>query len=143
MSADRKPRDGEADYAIGYGKPPASTRFKPGQSGNPKGKQKGSRSFKTTIDAIFNEKIKVNTPRGVKKMTKLEAAIHKSMNNALMGDRKALDQVLRMAREAGLADGVAETLDALAMQHLNAEDVLILERYGLPRERADPDGSSE
>lgn len=34
---DRKP------YAVGHGKPPESTRFKPGQSGNPKGRPKGKR----------------------------------------------------------------------------------------------------
>ena len=30
-------------YEVGYGKPPAGTRFKPGQSGNPAGRPKGSR----------------------------------------------------------------------------------------------------
>ena len=28
------------DYEIGYGKPPKQTRFKPGQSGNPRGRPK-------------------------------------------------------------------------------------------------------
>lgn len=27
----------KGDYEVGYGKPPVATRFKPGQSGNPKG----------------------------------------------------------------------------------------------------------
>lgn len=31
-------------YEVGYGKPPASTRFRPGQSGNPKGRPKGARN---------------------------------------------------------------------------------------------------
>ena len=30
-----------ADYEVGYGKPPKHTRFKKGQSGNPKGRPKG------------------------------------------------------------------------------------------------------
>lgn len=30
------------DYAVGYGKPPTATRFERGQSGNPKGRPKGS-----------------------------------------------------------------------------------------------------
>lgn len=33
-----------ASYETGYGKPPAATRFKPGQSGNPKGRPKGSKN---------------------------------------------------------------------------------------------------
>ena len=33
-----------AAYAVGYGKPPAHSRFTPGQSGNPKGRPKGARN---------------------------------------------------------------------------------------------------
>lgn len=32
------------DYAVGHGKPPEATRFKPGQSGNPKGRPKGKKN---------------------------------------------------------------------------------------------------
>lgn len=35
-----------APYEVGYGKPPEATRFKPGKSGNPKGRPKGSRNRK-------------------------------------------------------------------------------------------------
>ena len=31
-----------ADYTIGYGRPPVATRFRPGQSGNPRGARKGA-----------------------------------------------------------------------------------------------------
>lgn len=31
-------------YEVGYAKPPANTRFKPGQSGNPRGRPKGSKN---------------------------------------------------------------------------------------------------
>lgn len=48
MSGDRKkaskaltPRPG---YEVGYGKPPEETRFKPGQSGNPRGRPKGAKN---------------------------------------------------------------------------------------------------
>ncbi len=33
-----------ATYEVGYAKPPAATRFQPGQSGNPRGRPKGSRN---------------------------------------------------------------------------------------------------
>jgi hypothetical protein len=32
--------DKQADYTVGFGKPPAQHRFKKGQSGNPKGRPK-------------------------------------------------------------------------------------------------------
>ena len=33
-----------ASYEVGYAKPPAETRFKPGQSGNPRGRPKGAKN---------------------------------------------------------------------------------------------------
>lgn len=36
---------GPTGYAVGYRKPPRNTRFKKGQSGNPKGRPKGSRNM--------------------------------------------------------------------------------------------------
>ena len=58
MSKARRPQNGrghrsERDYEVGRGKPPLHTRFKPGQSGNPKGRPKGVRNFKT--DRFLNE----------------------------------------------------------------------------------------
>src|SRR5215204_603382 len=49
MSSDWKPRKAgklppSSKYEVGYGKPPAETRFKPGESGNPRGGPKGSRN---------------------------------------------------------------------------------------------------
>jgi hypothetical protein len=42
-------------YDVGYRKPPVTTRFKPGKSGNPKGRPKGS---KNTVPSLSEERIK-------------------------------------------------------------------------------------
>lgn len=45
-------------YDIGYGKPPAHTRFKPGQSGNPAGRPKSKKHDKCHIPAMNEELFK-------------------------------------------------------------------------------------
>jgi hypothetical protein len=45
------------NYEVGYGKPPAQTKFKPGQSGNPSGRPKGSRR-KPKPPALNEERLK-------------------------------------------------------------------------------------
>jgi hypothetical protein len=42
-------------YNVGYGKPPVQTRFRKGQSGNPKGRGKGSRNFATVFMAAMSQ----------------------------------------------------------------------------------------
>lgn len=54
--AKRRPRPvPPRDYEVGYGKPPARTQFKPGQTGNPRGRPRGSRN---TRPSLSEERIK-------------------------------------------------------------------------------------
>jgi hypothetical protein len=48
------------NQAVGYGRPPEDTRFKKGQSGNPRGRPKGSKSWKTLVHEVLDEKITIN-----------------------------------------------------------------------------------
>jgi Family of unknown function (DUF5681) len=68
----KKPRKGE--YAVGFGRPPAQTRFKPGQSGNPKGRP----NAKTTVARVINETIPVREGQKTRHMSKLEAMLPRS-----------------------------------------------------------------
>mgnify|MGYP001054567919 CR=1 FL=1 len=45
----------DATYEVGYGKPPATSRFKPGTSGNPRGRPKGA---KNRLPKLNEERLK-------------------------------------------------------------------------------------
>jgi hypothetical protein len=49
------------EFEIGYGRPPHATRFKPGQSGNPRGRPKRSKNGKTLLLEALNETVLVAT----------------------------------------------------------------------------------
>lgn len=71
-------------YEVGYGKPPKSTQFKPGQSGNPKGRTKGSKNgIYTYIQRELNSSI---TLTDGSKITKDQGFARQLTNKALRGD---------------------------------------------------------
>ena len=84
------------DEQIGYGKPPKSGQFKPGQSGNPKGRPKGRKGVNTIIDDVFRKKVSLREGGKVKKISQVEALFRRVMNDALKGDPKATDQALKL-----------------------------------------------
>lgn len=51
------------EYEVGYRKPPRHTRFRKGQSGNPKGRPKGAKNLKTELEEELQEKIVVREGR--------------------------------------------------------------------------------
>jgi hypothetical protein len=78
---------------IGYGKPPSHTRFQKGQSGNPKGRPRGSRNLSTIIERTLNEKVTIKENGRQRSITKREAAVKQLANKSASGDLKSI-QVL-------------------------------------------------
>ncbi|MEA1085213.1 DUF5681 domain-containing protein [Sphingomonas sp. CD22] len=83
------------DYEVGYGKPPVHTRFQKGQSGNPKGRKKGSKNLNTLVLELLDERIAVNTPEGRRYVSRVEVLLRKLMELAGKGNARAIDQMLR------------------------------------------------
>lgn len=93
MASDRS-RSGREK--VGYGRPPAKTRWKKGQSGNPKGRPKGSLSFNTLLAKALERKVLVTKNGRTQKMTCREAAVEAVIGLALKGDVKMLDRIFQI-----------------------------------------------
>src|SRR3954464_11324730 len=90
-----------APAKVGYGNPPVHTRFKPGQSGNPSGRTKGSQNLKTLFNKVLDEEISLREGADVKKITKAEAIIRSVVVGALKGDARNVAILFRLAEQAG------------------------------------------
>lgn len=78
-------------YTVGYKRPPEHTRFKKGQSGNPKGRPKGSLNFIQALEKELRSPVTVKEPGGGSRtITKFEAALKQLANKAAMGDHRAM-----------------------------------------------------
>jgi hypothetical protein len=93
------PSDKRGDYEVGYGKPPRHTRFSKGQSGNPKGRQRGSQNLSTLLREALNEPVVVTENGGRRKITKRQAFIKQMVNQALKGDLRAARILLDNLKE--------------------------------------------
>jgi len=83
-------------YRVGYRKPPKSSRFVKGQSGNPTGRPKGSKALDKILFQVNGERIKVTQNGRGRYITKLEAMVMQLANKAAAGDLKAAKEYLRL-----------------------------------------------
>ena len=83
-------------YPVGYGRPPQATRFKPGASGNPRGRAKGATSLATQLAKILNRKITVTEKGIARKMTLQEVMLTSVAANAAKGDLKSVGFLMRL-----------------------------------------------
>lgn len=81
-------------YEVGYRKPPKTTRFKPGRSGNPRGRPKGSRNFKTDLLEELDDKIRVSMDGRGRTLSKRQALLKQLVTDALKGQWKARQLVV-------------------------------------------------
>jgi hypothetical protein len=91
--------DDERDYQVGYGKPPHHTRFRRGQSGNPRGRPAGSRNLATLVNEALNEPVIVVENGGRRKISKREAIIKQLVNRSAKADWRAIKILLDIVRE--------------------------------------------
>lgn len=117
------------DDAVGYKRPPKSGQFKPGRSGNPKGRKKGVANFRADLTSELLETIVVRENGRERRITKQRAFVKSLMALAIKGDIRAINAVVACTRNFGAgADPIAE--DAA----INPDDLDIIQNY-LDRER--------
>ena len=135
--------DAAPEYEIGYGRPPAHTRFKPGHPGCG-GRPKKQRNGRTVLKDTLDEWITVREGKRTRSVTKHDAIILRLVNDAASGDAKALSNLITLMRLYGLIEQPQETTST---QSFTADDLAIitdfLGRLENQEESTQPAGSTE
>jgi len=113
--ADKPPQEAadEPTEKVGPGKPPRHTRFKPGQSGNPKGRPKGSKNFATILQQQLTKKITITVDGKPRRVTVQEVIARRLATDSMKGTTKAMELLIRLTStksdDGGGKDVASET----------------------------------
>lgn len=100
------------------------SRFRKGQSGNPKGRRRGAKSLATEILEETNERITIREGGKQKRVTKLRGALKSLTNRSIKGDTRATHMLLEHRQR------IDERAEANRQEvHNTAEDDAIVEQF--------------
>lgn len=128
-------------YEVGYGKPPKHTQFNKDQSGNPKGRPKGSRNFSTDVKDTLKARVGLTGDGKRKTVSTQLATLLQLRKKALSGDARALDRMIELARTYN-DEEIAEAAAKLSLtddEVLEAHNERVLRRAG----KAQPDDNDD
>src|ERR1051325_3804945 len=86
-------------YPVGYGRPPQQSRFRKGQSGNRRGRPRGSRNLATLVHQALEEKVVVTEDGRRRKISKRQAIVAQLVNRSAQADLKATQILLGLIQE--------------------------------------------
>lgn len=122
----------EKTYKVGRGRPPVETQFKPGQSGNPSGRPKRRRSFKTDMLAALD----TLTTGANGDTTKQQKFANDLMNDALARDPLARKMVAQLALSLDEDENNNE-------DHASAQEQKLIDEYNRREQPTESTGTSE
>jgi hypothetical protein len=118
----------QAEY-VGYGHPPKHAQFKPGVSGNPQGRPKGSKDLASIFGDVFDQKITVTRNGKSSEVLPMKVLAHKLVAQALSGDRHAMKMMLALYDKVFPASNDNEALATGSSFDLSPEHSAAIEKF--------------
>jgi hypothetical protein len=119
----RSRQTSDVDYEVGYGRPPQHSRFKPGESGNPKGRRSRSRNMKTILAEVLDEPVQMKINGQLKRVSTMEAAVRVVVTRVFKSDPKAVAAFFVLLKQTGYGTELAESSPEL-LAGVDHEEVL-------------------
>ena len=85
---------------VGYKQPPTHLQFQPGQSGNPNGRPKGTRNFKSDLRDELSETISFREGNREVSISKQRALIKRLVASAIDGDPRSIATLMSFCARA-------------------------------------------
>jgi hypothetical protein len=111
----------DSDDEVGYGKPPRRHQFKPGESGNPKGRKKGAKNEVTILQELLQHRVTLNERGKSRKIILLEAILRKVAEDSLRGNIKSAGFLLNRYYAAAAGE--------TAQAELSEDDKAVIDTY--------------
>jgi hypothetical protein len=127
----------DTDDKVGYGRPPKHSRFQPGQSGNSRGRPRGTKNLATDLREELAERIPIREGERSLQVSKQRALLKAMMARALKGDARSAAILLGLMAKVLEPEGSAHDGDGL-----DANDAAILENF-LSRRSVPPTSTGE
>ena len=123
----------EQEYKVGPGRPPKEYRFKPGQSGNPKGAKRKPKSMapdlKVALEQALNKTIKLKQGEKERIVSMAVAGIEQLVAQYVKGDRHARRDLIALADKLGvdlmagqqqaIQEAIATNQEAILLAYVN------------------------
>lgn len=116
--------DNRRDYEVGYGKPPRQSQFKPGLSGNPKGRPRGAKGLKRELREELDEWVTVTTEGRPKRIRKRRLILKALTAKAAKGNVAAADRLIALIIQI---EGIED--ERPGRRALSETDELILRQF--------------
>lgn len=106
--------------------PPKSGQFKPGQSGNPKGRPKKSRNVDKLIEEILEDKIRYTDSGRATEATVVELLFRKITEKGLKGDLKSAKEMITRYIEIQTKKSASNDNTGPSLEEIDARDKAML-----------------
>ena len=131
------------DDRVGYKRPPKHTRFKPGQSGNPKGRPKHARNLKTEFLEELGEVIRIREGDREMKISKQRAFVKALVAAAIKGDMRAASALVSFCNRAFGKEPEDDQPPSPAPDDIEILDEFVAREVRRRAARGDADGDSQ
>jgi hypothetical protein len=114
------------DEKVGYKHPPKATQFKPGKTGNARGRPKRSRKLDVDLVEMLSQVMTVREDGKTRRISRQAVILRRLLSQALQGDEKAIRLILSMRTKV---DATKQAANQQPEEEVSDADQVLFDDY--------------